>query len=190
MQPGEDRWGYAVAGVLIIAGVVFAIVRGHPSTKPPSALFPLLGAGLGAILAFVTFRYRNRFLSGMLAVLAALLVDTAKPPTSLLALDYLVLVAPLVWAVWLTLRQSKAQRALAASQPRLTPEQRKAQREARKAQKRGEAPPESARPMPPASRRYTPPQPRQPRKSRKELAAAAAPEAPKEKRFKRRSAES
>lgn len=192
MQPPEDRYGYAVAALLFVAGIVFATVHGAGQAKHPDPIFPALGSVLAVLLALAIWRYRNRFASAMLAVLAAALVDTTKPPTDLVILDYLVIISAFIWAVWLTLRQSKATKALAASQPRLTPEQRRAQRKARK---RGEEPASEGRHTPAASRRYTPPKPREPRKTRKELAASAAPrpkrpkqaEQAKQKRLGRRS---
>jgi hypothetical protein len=172
MQSPEDRVGYVVAALLFAGGIAFALTT--QAGKHPSIGFPLGGSALAVGLAVITWRYRNRFLSGMTAVVAALLVNTAKPAVSLVFLFYLVLVGPLAWAIWLTLRQSKAARAVQATQPRQTPEQRRADREARKARKRGEEPPAPARPAPEPNRRYTPPQPGRQRKSRKEIAANAA----------------
>lgn len=185
MQSPEDRWGYALCALLVLAGIAFAAVHGKGSPKHPSPLFPSLGAALAAVVAYTIWRYRNRFASGMLAVVAALLVNLARPPNSLLIVYYLVLIGPLAWAVWLTMRQTKATRALAASQPRAPAGQRGAGRQTgnhdgKKRGRGGEPVPERRGPAP--SGRYTPPQSGPRRRSRKELAAAAAPDAAKAKR--------
>jgi hypothetical protein len=174
MQSPEDRYGYAVAALLLAAGILFAVSTS--SGKHPSIVFPLAGGAVGVALAVVIYRFRNRFVAGITAVVGALLVNTAKPATNLVFVFYLVLLGPLAWAIWLTLRQSKAAKAVAASQPRLSPEERRAQRKARK---RGEEPPASVRSMPERNRRYTPPKADRKRRSRKELAASAAQPAKK-----------
>ncbi len=173
MQSPEDRYGYAVAALLVAAGILFAVSTAKG--KHPSVVFPLAGTAVGVVLAAVIYRLRNRFVAGITAVVGALLVNTAKPATSLVFVFYLVLLGPLAWAIWLTLRQSKAAKAVAASQPRLTPEERRARRQARK---RGEEP-APTRPVPERNRRYTPPKADRKRRSRKELAASAAQPAKK-----------
>ncbi|MGH9077520.1 MAG: hypothetical protein ACRDY0_08725 [Acidimicrobiales bacterium] len=181
IQRPEDRYGYAVAAFLVAVGVVFALVHGTPAavhgahgsttTHPvqTNSLFPALGAAVAAGLV-VAIRLGNRFAAAIVAVVASLLVETSTPPANLRVLFYLTLFIPLGWAFWLTRRQSKAARAAAAAQPRLTPEQRRADRERRKAVKRGEDVPALARAVS-QSRRYTPPQPGPPKRTRKELAA-------------------
>jgi hypothetical protein len=173
MQPPEDLVGYGVAAVLVIIGIVFATVHGKGSSKQPDTIVPLVGVVVAVALVVVIRRFANRFASAMLAVVAALLVEVAKPPTNLTWLFYVSIIVPLGWAFWITRRQSKATRAIAATQPRMTPEQRRAQRDAQKAKKRGQEP-ASSRVTPSPNRRYTPPQPAKPKRSRKELAAEAA----------------
>jgi hypothetical protein len=174
MQSPEDRYGYAVAALLLAAGILFAVSTAKG--KHPSVAFPLAGSAVGVALAVLIYRLRNRFVGGITAVVGALLVNTAKPATNLVFVFYLVLLGPLAWAIWLTLRQSKAAKAVAAAQPRLSPEERRAQRKARK---RGEEAPASVRPMPERNRRYTPPKADRKRPSRKELAASSAQPAKK-----------
>jgi hypothetical protein len=175
MQSPEDRYGYAVAALLLAAGILFAVSTAKG--KHPSVAFPLAGSAVGVALAAIIYQFRNRFAAGITAVVGALLVNTAKPATNLVFVFYLVLLGPLAWAIWLTLRQSKAAKAVAASQPRLSPEERRARRRARK---RGEEVPAPVRPVPDRNRRYTPPKADRKRRSRKELAASATQTAKKD----------
>ncbi len=186
MEPPEDLVGYGIAALLVVIGVLFATVHGPGSPAHPDNIVPLAGVAVALALVAV-IRLGNRFATAMTAVVAALLVETAKPPTELVILFYVSLVVPLGYAFWLTRRQSKAARAIAATQPHLSPEQRKAQREQRKAQKRGEAPPPPVRATPSRNRRYTPPQPARPKRTRKEIAAEAAVAASKRSGGSRRS---
>ena len=182
MQPPEDRYGFALAALLVVVGVLFGTVHGTGSPAHPDDIAPLLGAALGFVLFAVIWLYANRFTSAGVAVVAGLLIENTQPPKSLLDLRYVMLVAPLGYAFWLTRRQSKAARELAGSRPRLTPDERRAQRDEQKARKRGEAPPPPIRATPSPNRRYTPPQPARPKRTRKEIAAEAAAEAASSKR--------
>lgn len=162
MQPPEDRVGYAVAAVLVVAGVLIAAVHGKGGAKHPNPLLPILGVVAAAALPVAIMRFRNRFISAILGVLAALLiVFDAKPPNELIGVYYLTVIVGIGWMFWLTRKQSKAARTQLKNQPRATPEARRAARDRRK---RGEKEPARSGPAP--NRRYTPPQPPKPKRPR------------------------
>jgi hypothetical protein len=164
MQPPEDRVGFGVAAILVICGVLFLSIHGKGSPKHPNEVLPAIGIAVAVALPVVIIRFRNRFVSALLAAAIVLLLTSTRPPNSLSGLYFVVFVAGLGYLLWLTLRQSKAARAQAKNQPRLTPEERRARRER---QRRGEKEPERTGPT--ANRRYTPPQPAKAKRKRGEL---------------------
>ncbi len=161
MQPPEDRVGYAVAVVLVIAGVLFATVHGKGSPKHPNPLLPILGVVAAVALPVAIVRFRNRFISAILGVISALLISFSKPPNSLIGIFYFTVIVGIGWMFWLTRKQSKAAKAQLKNQPRRSTDQRGAPRQRRR---RGEKTPQPTGPT--ANRRYTPPQPPKPKRAR------------------------
>ncbi len=134
----EQQFGYALAALGVVAGVVWAVTG--------AALIGILGVVSGVLLALAV-RRGQRIIACFAALLAGFLVGSGYVALEVLFLAY---------SGWMMLRVSKAQGQLRATQPRPTPRQR---REAKQARSRpsgdGKAAPSSRQPT--ANRRYTPP---------------------------------
>ncbi len=158
MQPDEIRYGYIVAAVLIVVAVVnMTVTTGKGAPKNPPYLLSAIGIVL-ALAMIVLMRAHRRMLAPFAAVASAFCVTFGKTPNSLVAAHLVAIIAPVIWAFWVTQRSNKAIRA-----ERI--EAAKAKREARQTgRKQGASQPggrgrrkEAEQTGPAANRRYTPP---------------------------------
>jgi hypothetical protein len=136
MTAREQQIGYAVAALGGVVAVV-AATKGEPVLGGVAAV---AAVGLG-----ISSRYGHRIVAAFVAILGgfAFLI-----PANFAFLGY---------GGYLMWRSSRAQAKLRASQPRMTPAQRREARQARRAARRGDAPPPPSVKRPTQSRRYTPP---------------------------------
>ena len=137
MLPREQQFGYALAALGVVSGVVWAVTG--------AGLLGLLGAAAGVLLGLAV-RHGQRVITCFAALLAGFLLGGYLP------LEVLFL----AYSGWLMLRVSKAQGQLRAAQPRRTSGQR---REAKVARSRpgGDGTTGPGPRQPTANRRYTPP---------------------------------
>ena len=136
MTPREQQIGFAVAALGGVVGVALAFRNGQPVL---GAIAAVAAVGLG-----ISSRYGHRVVTAFVAILGGFAFGV---PANFAFLGY---------GGYLMWQSSRAQAKLRASQPRLTPAQRREAREARRAAKRGEPPPVAAK-RPTQNRRYTPP---------------------------------
>jgi hypothetical protein len=136
MTAREQQIGFAVAGLGGVVAVAVAFANGEPVL---GAIAAVAAVGLG-----VSSRYGHRIVTAFVAILGGFAFVV---PANFAFLGY---------GGYLMWRSSRAQAKLRASQPRLTPAQRREAREARRAAKRGETTPSAAK-RPSQNRRYTPP---------------------------------
>lgn len=125
MQGNEMTLGFAVAAVLVVVPVVFlTVTTGKGAVAHPPTVAPAIGVILALAMA-ATLRLNNRILTAFLAVTSTLATTSVgnAVPTAVRPLSTVDLVAALVFAMWITLRQSKARNAALA-------ERRKADRAA------------------------------------------------------------
>jgi hypothetical protein len=167
MQPPEDQVGYVLALVIVVLGIVLTVTTGKGSPKHPMHWIQIIGLVAAGLTPVAIFRFANRFITAMLVVVAAFCISLVHPANSVGQLSYVVLIAPLGYAFWLTRRQSKAARA-----------QNSRDRSGRGPNQRDTAPKRGGRHkerdviVPVANRRYTPPKGPRERPKRSEIAAA------------------
>lgn len=153
----EPIYAYSLAALLVVVGalnLVFTKGAGAPAHPQvwQSAVGIVLAGGLAAGV-----RYGNRLLSSFTAIFAAFFVTLPKVPTALTPTHTVGLLAAVAFAVLVSLRQRKDQRALG---PKLDATQRRELADARKRKRKGLPEPEAKPVAPLASRRYTPPKAR------------------------------
>ena len=136
MTAREQQIGFAVAALGLVVSVAAAAAGGD-------ALLAVI-AGLAAIGLGVASRYGHRIVTAFVAILGGFAFVV---PANFAFLGY---------GGYLMWRSSRAQAKLRASQPRMTPAERREAKEARRAAKRGEPVPAAAK-RPTRNRRYTPP---------------------------------
>ena len=136
MTAREQQIGYAVAGLGLVVAVAAAAAGGN-------ALLAVV-AGVAAIGLGVSSRYGHRIVGAFVAILGGFFFVV---PANFAFLGY---------GGYLMWRSSRAQAKLRASQPRMTPAERREAKEARRAAKRGEPLPAAAK-RPTKNSRYTPP---------------------------------
>jgi len=136
MTAREQQIGFAVAALGLVVAVAAAAAGGSP----------LLGAfaGVAAIGLGVSSRYGHRIVTSFVAILGGFAFVV---PANFAFLGY---------GGYLMWRSSRDQAKVRASQPRLTPAERREAKQARRAAKRGEEVPAAAK-RPTKNRRYTPP---------------------------------
>ncbi len=150
MEGREPLWAWVTAAVIAaggIANLVDTTGRGAPAHPVawPSYVGLLLAAGLVA-----STRARNRLLSPFVAIFAAFFVTLERGPDSLSFVHIVVLFAAVGFAVALTMRQRRAQKALGATR---SPAGRRG-----RGRGRDDEQPAVGRPRKPTpNRRYTPP---------------------------------
>ena len=159
LRGNEITYGYAVGGIIALAGVLMLVITtGKGAPKHPTTIWPALGVVLG-IATILTIRFRNRMLTSLVAIAGGFVSGQARTPNSLSGVKIVALLAPVLYGILVFRRQSKADRALRASQPRMTSAERKAARgRGRTAAAQDE--PAPGRPKP--SGRYTPPKSKTP----------------------------
>ena len=136
MTAREQQIGFAVAALGLVVSVAAAAAGGD-------ALLAVI-AGLAAIGLGVASRYGHRIVTAFVAILGGFAFVV---PANVAFLGY---------GGYLMWQSSRAQAKLRASQPRMTPAERRAAKAARRAAKRGEPVPAAAK-RPTRNRRYTPP---------------------------------
>ena len=166
MQGNEPNFGYVVAAILVVIPVVFLTdATGKGAPAHPSSLAPAIAVVLALVMA-ASIRLSNRILTAFLGVTSTLAISATQTPNSVRFLSTVDLLFALGFAMWVTLRQSKARNAVLA-------ERRRANQAARGARpaggagsrpargRRGRKAAETAEPAgPPPSARYTPPKKR------------------------------
>lgn len=175
MRGNETTLGYAVAAVLAVVSVVFlTVTTGKGAPAHPITLLPAIGLVLALAMA-ATVQLSNRILSAFLAVTSSLATTATQAPNSVRSLSTVDLLAALLFAVWITLRQSKARSVLLAERRKANqaargggsrsaggrtahgrPTGAAGERPGRRGRKAAEAEPAG----PPPSARYTPPKKR------------------------------
>lgn len=152
MQGREPLWGYGAA-VLLGAGALANLLDttgkgalAHPVLWP-SWLGLVLAVGLAG-----SIQLRNRLLSPLAAIFSAFFLTLERGPDSLSYIHILVLVGAVGFAVALTMRQRRQQRALGPARGRSGRGGARGGATARGAAGDAERPRK-----PPPSRRYTPP---------------------------------
>ena len=136
MTAREQQIGFAVAALGLVVSVAAAAAGGD-------ALLAVI-AGLAAIGLGVASRYGHRIVTAFVAILGGFAFVV---PANFAFLGY---------GGYLMWQSSRAQAKLRASQPRMTPAERREAKAARRAAKRGEPVPAAAK-RPTRNRRYTPP---------------------------------
>jgi len=160
MRPQEIKVGYLAAVVLIVIPIVFlTVTTGKGAPAHPSAVLPAIGLVL-AVAMVATISLSNRILSAILAGSSSLATTSSVVPASVRGLSNVDLIAAMGFAVWISLRQSKARKlavvqrrkAAQAGRPGGTRPARKGRRDTKVEEPTG----------PPPSARYTPPKKRSP----------------------------
>jgi hypothetical protein len=136
MTAREQQIGFAVAALGLVVSVAAAASGGN-------ALLAVI-AGVAAIGLGVSSRYGHRIVTSFVAILGGFAFVV---PANFAFLGY---------GGYLMWRSSRDQAKLRASQPRMTPAERREAKQARRAAKRGEPVPAAAK-RPTKNRRYTPP---------------------------------
>jgi hypothetical protein len=163
MKGSEPLFGYGVAAVLVIVAVLdLTITTGSGAPKHHSASEPVIGLLLAGVLA-VSLRWRNRLVSPFIAIFAAFFVTLAKAPSALSIPHIIALVVAVGFAVQLSVRQRRDQKALG---PAMSPAERRAAADARRRRRKGEPEPAPGIKRPPPNARYTPPKSAIPTKSK------------------------
>jgi hypothetical protein len=154
MQGNEHLFGYAAAVVIALGGVLdLMVTTGKGAPAHPSTWTAYIGILL-AIALVVSIQFRHRMISPFVAIFGAFFVTLAKGPDSLETPHIVVLMVSVAFAVIVSLRQRRDQKALT---PTLTSAERRAAADARRRRRKGEPdlPAPVKRPSP--NRRYTPP---------------------------------
>jgi uncharacterized protein HemX len=136
MTAREQQIGFAVAALGLVVSVAAAASGGN-------TLLAVI-AGVAAIGLGVSSRYGHRIVTSFVAILGGFAFVV---PANFAFLGY---------GGYLMWRSSRDQAKLRASQPRMTPAERREAKQARRAAKRGEPVPAAAK-RPTKNRRYTPP---------------------------------
>jgi hypothetical protein len=158
MKGNELLMGYGVAVIVVIVGVLdLAVTTGAGAPAHPSTWAPIAGIVLGLALA-LTMRFRNRLVSPFIAIFAAFFVELAKAPKSLSIPHVVALIAAVGFALVLSMRQRREQRAVGG------PAQRRGAADARRRRRSGEPEPPTGVKRPAPSARYTPPKSKTPPK--------------------------
>ncbi|MBO0729327.1 MAG: hypothetical protein J2P57_08720 [Acidimicrobiaceae bacterium] len=160
-QPDELRYGFVVAGIIAVVAVLnMAVTTGRGAPHNPPYLLSGIGLALSAAVVGLLLA-RRRMLAPFAAVAAAFCVTYGRTPNSLEVPHFVAIIAPVVWAFWITQRSNKAMRAQRMEAARAKKEARQATRGQSGRQaggRRGKKEPEPTGPA--ANRRYTPPKPR------------------------------
>ena len=136
MTAREQQIGFAVAALGVVVSVAAAAAGGN-------VILAVIG-GVAAVGLGVSSRYGHRIVTAFVAILGGFAFVV---PANFAFLGY---------GGYLMWRSSRDQAKVRASQPRLTPAERRDAKQARRAAKRGEPVPEAAK-RPSRNRRYTPP---------------------------------
>jgi hypothetical protein len=156
----EIQAGYLVAVIIAAIAVLELLVTGGAGAPTHTDyILPVVALAL-AVGQAATIPRHNRLITGVLGIVAGLIVDFDRVPNSLVVPHSIAIFAPLVYAFLVTQRYSRAQRAL---QPPRQPRQRGGA--SARSSRRAKAEPEPTGPK--ANRRYTPPKPRDQRSPRK-----------------------
>lgn len=165
MRPPEMGWGYLTAAVLAISALIVLTSPGVGHRAHPAG-YELSYVGLAAAIAAVgLIRLRNRVILVAVVFLSNILISYAQLPRSLSLVHTVGLVVPLGYAFWvLWFRYRADQKKMLAARSR---DRANAARAARATgttsgpgRGRNKKEPKilpSGRPVPSASRRYTPP---------------------------------
>ncbi len=163
MEGNEPVWGVVLAGILIVVSVLnLTVTTGPGAPAHPSSFDSVIAIVLALALVVVSLRVRSRMVSPLVGIVAAFFTTLGKTPTSLSAPHIIALFAALAFALILSMRQRRVQRALT---PQATAADRKAAADARRRRRKGEPEPPPEVKRPPRSKRYTPPRPATPPKS-------------------------
>jgi hypothetical protein len=154
MKGNEPTLGYGLVAVLIIVAVAdLLITKGKGAPKHTTAWEPVVGIVLALVVAG-TLRLRNRMVTPLIAVVAVFFLTLDKGPNSLELPHLFALILSIAYALTLSMRQRREQRALTGMSAAQT---RRAQADARRRRRKGEPEVETGPKRPAASRRYTPP---------------------------------
>lgn len=160
LRGNERTYGYAVGAVIAVASIIMLVVTGGAGApKHPQPIWPVLGLVFG-VATIATIRFRNRMLTSLVAIAGGFVSGQARTPNSLSGVKIVALLAPVLYGIMIFRRQSKADRALRASQPRMTAAERKAARGRGRGGAAAKDEPAPGRPKP--SGRYTPPKSKTP----------------------------
>ncbi len=173
MRGDEARWGYVVAGALIVVAILnLTVTHGAGAPKHPNTTLALVGL-VAAIALVPIIRTHHRFIVPLAAIGAAFFVTLpSQVPNSVRSVHIVALVIPVVYAFVLTQRQRRAATAQAragrASSARAAATKGTAAPPGAGARRAGDRKPRRGRRSganqigPAASRRYTPPKPKRP----------------------------
>ncbi|MDQ2726529.1 MAG: hypothetical protein M3Y91_01380 [Actinomycetota bacterium] len=126
MRGNEPTVGYVIGALQVIIPVAFlTVTTGRGAPPHPATVAPVIGLVLALCMA-ASIRLSNRILTAFLAVTSTLATTATAVPASVRALSTVDLLAGLGFAMWITLRQSKARNVVLA-------ERRKANQAARSA---------------------------------------------------------
>ena len=164
MRDKETSVAYVVAAVQVVVPVVFlTVTTGKGAPAHPLTLAPAIGLVLALAMA-ASIRLSNRILTAFLAVTSTLATTSVgnAVPLSVRSLSTVDLLAALLFAMWITLRQSKARNAVLAERRKANQAVRSAGSHSAESRgaggRRGRKAAEAAEPTgPPPSARYTPP---------------------------------
>jgi hypothetical protein len=175
MRGDEARWGYVVAGALIVVAIInLTVTHGPGAAKHPNTTLALAGL-LASIILVPIIRTHHRFIVPLAAIGAAFFVTLpSQVPNSVRSVHIVALIIPVVYAFVLTQRQRRATTAQAqarrASSARTTATKGAATQQGAGARRAADRKPRRGRRSgaaqggPAASRRYTPPKPKRPRR--------------------------
>jgi drug/metabolite transporter (DMT)-like permease len=108
MEPKEKLVGVVAAVALAVIAVLFITVSPAHGQPEPTTTGPVIALVLTGLLV-ASLALANRIVSGLLAILAAFLLQTPHVAHSILYLRKGALVIAVGYALWLTLQQRHTQ---------------------------------------------------------------------------------
>ena len=109
MRGDEARWGYVVAGALIVVAIInLTVTHGPGAAKHPNTTLALVGL-VASIALVAIIRTHHRFIVPLAAIGAAFFVTLpSQVPNSVRSVHIVALIIPVVYAFVLTQRQRRA----------------------------------------------------------------------------------
>ncbi|MHB1930111.1 MAG: hypothetical protein ACYCUG_11965 [Acidimicrobiales bacterium] len=147
-------YGYATAVVILAVAVLNLVVTKGKGAPAHPALWPSYAAIVLALGLAVSMRWRSRMVSPFVAIFGGMFDTLVRGPDSIATAHYVVIFAAFGFAVALTMRQRREQKALGI----LPSRGRRGGRATNPASgRRGASAADDGPKKPVASRRYTPP---------------------------------